>query len=318
MQPLEVTGVRLDGVVACVPRAAVANPPDLASATGIRELRRAAAGVTPLDLCCAAAERLLAGVEEGRGEIGAVVFVSFTSPARMPAASATAQARLGLARTALALDLSLACSGWPYGLYVAALLSRNLGKSVLLLDGDVQSARLDPADRSTQAVLSDAGSAALVSPCAGARPWRFAFLTDGEKGKALGLADGGTIAMDGFGVFRFVATDVAEFLRAFVAGLPPGFAFVPHQANVYMVSQLAKALGIEAGRTAVVCDEFGNAASASVPCAIAGRGVRGPVVATGFGGGLSASAVYLEIDDAARLECVGYDSACCLGHPDAE
>jgi len=302
MKTQEVSGVQLNGVVACVPAESVDNPPDLVSATGIRTLRRAAPGVTPLDLCCAAAERLFAGAKVDRGEIGAVIFVSFTSPERMPAAAASAQARLGLSKDVLALDFSLACSGWPYGLYVAALMARNLGQRVLLLDGDIQSSRLDATDRSTQAVLADAGSAALVSPSDDASPWRFAFMTDGAKGEALKLADGGTITMDGFGVFKFVATDVAAFLKDFIREVD--FKFVPHQANVYMVSQLAKSLDIPIERTAVVCDEFGNAASASVPCAIAAKGVRGRIVAAGFGGGLSASAVSLEISESAYLACV--------------
>ena len=46
-------------------------------------------------------------------------------------------------------------------------------------------------------------------------PLTFAFLSDGEKGRALQLKDGGTIQMDGFGVFRFVATDVVSYIKDF-------------------------------------------------------------------------------------------------------
>lgn len=306
MNVLETKGVRLDGVYACLPSGTAENPPDLAKATGIRTLRRAAAGVTPLDLGGAAAERLLTDLGVDRAEIGAVVSVSFTAPSRMPAAAAQAQSRLGLPRDVLAFDVSLACSGWPYGLYLAALLARQTGGRTLLLDGDVQSAFMDPSDRSTAAVFADAGTAALVSPDDSAAPWRFAFLTDGAKGDALRLDRGSTIRMNGFDVFRFVATDVTAFLREFASTSRP-FTFVPHQANVYMVSQLAKSLGVPAERLAVSCDEVGNCSSASVPMTLAKREVRGSVLASGFGGGLSVSAAFLEIGADCALKCFDYD-----------
>lgn len=292
MDVLSLDGVRIAGVAACLPATVVPNDDKIAQATGIRSRRLATVGMTVVDLCTQAALRVLADTETHLDEIGAILCVSFTQTNRMPCAAVEAQARLGLPKGVIAFDVTLACSGWGYGLYLAGLLARQTGKKVLLLDGDVQSAFQDAKNAATQPLLSDAGTATLVEPHAKTdEPWRFAFIADGEKGGALRLAHGGTIEMDGFGVFRFVATDVVGYLKDFLStvALANDFVFVPHQPNAYMVRQLAKSVGIPDGKTAISCDEIGNPSSASVPTTLAWKGVRGNVLFAGFGGGLSVS-----------------------------
>ena len=68
-----------------------------------------------------------------------------------------------------------------------------------------------------------------------------------------------------------------------------------------MVRQLAKSVGIEEARTAISCDELGNLSSASVPATIAWKGLKGPVLFVGFGGGLSVSLGLIGLDDACTL-----------------
>lgn len=302
MDVLSINGVRIEALSACVPALAVVNDEKIAKATGIRCCRRVAPGTTVVDLCVLAAERALAEAAAKPADFGAVVFVSFTQRDRMPCAAVQAQARLGLPRSVIAFDVTLACSGWGYGLYLAGLLARQTGRKTLLLDGDVQSAFMAPGDAATGPLLSDGGTAAVVSPVAAAAPWRFAFVADGAKGDALRLSHGDTIKMDGFGVFRFVATDVVEGLREFLSTAGSGFtAFVPHQPNVYMVRQLAKSIGVPEELTAVSCDELGNLSSASVPATIAWRGVRGRLLVAGFGGGLSVSMGLVDVASDCRL-----------------
>ena len=323
---LSVGGVKVAGVCACLPSGSVDNAgslrgvygekaEDIVKATGIRRRRIAAPGTAPVDLCCRAAERLMARLGIAPDGIGAVISVSFTQPVRMPAAACVAQARLGLPEGALAFDISLACSGYPYGLYVAALLARETGRKVLLLDGDVQSAFTGGDDAATLPVLADGGSATVVVPDAAAAPWRFAFRTDGAKGDALRLGDSGRIAMDGFGVFRYVAMEVAPFLRGFLTATATDPAalgcFAPHQANVYMVRELAKAVKVPDGKTWISADEIGNLSSASVPVTLARVGAANErrdrlTLLAGFGGGLSASAALLTLNADTVFENVDY------------
>ena len=309
MKVLSIEGVSIEGIAACVPKNAVANDEKAQKATGIRTRRIAAPGTTVADLCVAAAEKVLRDTGTKPDDFGAVLCVSFTQANRMPATACEAQARLGFPKDVIAFDVSLACSGWGYGLYLAALLARQTGKKTLLLDGDVQSAYAT--DDSTAPLLGDAGTATVVGVDSNTEAqrngeaWRFAFVADGAKGNALKLENGGTIQMDGFGVFKFVATDVVACIKEFALHCSPStFTFAPHQPNVYMVRQLAKSVGIAEDRTAISCDELGNLSSASVPVTIAWRGVRGPVLFSGFGGGLSVSIGAIDVGEDCKLSVV--------------
>ena len=311
MEILRQDGVRIAGICACLPGNAVRNEAKVAEATGIVTRWIAAEGTTVVDLCVKAAERVMSDTGAKPEEFGAILCVSFTQRDRMPAAAVQAQARLGFPKGIIAFDVSLACSGWGYGLYLAGLLARETGRKVMLLDGDVQSV-FTGNDEATAPLLADGGTATIVEYRSdfldGLQPqhWLFSFVADGAKGDALKLSHGESIKMDGFGVFKFVATDVVAYIKEFIHRCPPPpfpstFTFVPHQPNAYMVRQLAKSVGIDEGRTVISCDELGNLSSASVPATIAWKGVRGPVLFAGFGGGLSVSLGLIDLDDACRL-----------------
>lgn len=325
MAVLKIADIRLAGACSCVPSQVVDNVEALRSlygdkaegtvkATGILKRRVVGEGVTCLDLCHSAAKRLMERLKCQPEDFGAVLCVSFTQHNRMPCNAIQAQAQLGLPKDVIAFDIMLACSGWGYGLYVAGLLANQTQKRVLLLDGDVQTAFMSKSDAATLPVMADAGTATVVEPCVGAAPWFFSFLADGEKGSGLTLPTGGMIKMDGFAIFKFVAMDVSRFIREFMVdvNLAPVAvdAFVPHQANVFMIRQLAKLLKIAPEKLWVSGDVLGNSSSASVPTTLAYVGQREArnrkILFSGFGGGLSASVGLIDIDEDCQLECFDY------------
>lgn len=320
MNVLNVEGVEILGICACLPKKSEDNlarcsdvygdakkAQSIVKATGIFSRRVVEPGTSSLDLCVRAAETLLAETGTAAEDIGAVIQVSFTPERTMPCNACQAQHRLGLPREIMAFDINLACSGWAYGLYVAGLLAKALGRKVLLLDGDTQTTHMDKADIATVPVMADAGSATLVQPNNGSSPWRFSFYTDGEKGNALSLPFGGTIQMDGLAVFKFVTMDVLRFIQAFMASNavdPESLdAFVPHQANIFMIQQIAKKLKL-AEKIRISGDALGNSSSATVPVTIAYTGARGRLLVSGFGGGLSASVGVVEIGERCVLKVV--------------
>ena len=318
MKTLELTGVSIDGVCAALPQASednlarctelyadAAKAASVVKATGILRRRIAAAGTTSLDLCVVAAEVLMKEAAVSAADVGGVVFVTFTPADAMPCNACQAQARLGLGNDIVAFDVGLACSGYAYGLYLAGSLARATGRKILLLDGDAQTAHVKKDDGATVPVLADAGTATIVSP-SGADTWEFAFLSKGEDGAALRLPVGGTISMDGFAVYRFVAMDVQTFIKRSLAEIGRAAdsfdAFAPHQANVFMIRQLAKSLGFAADKLLVSADEVGNSASATVPVTIARCAKGGQrLLVSGFGGGLSASVASITLSKTAVL-----------------
>ena len=318
MDILDLKGVSVKGIYSCLPATSEDNlvrctevygdskkALSVVKATGIRSRRIVTPGISSLDLCCTAAESLLADyamslsctLGDVKQSIGAVLDVTFTPERTMPCNACQAQQRLGLPQNLMAFDINLACSGWAYGLYVAGVLANSTGKMVLLLDGDTQTTHMDVGDVATVPVMADAGTATLIAPSEAANPWKFAFLTDGTKGDALTLPFGGTISMDGLGIFKFVTMDVLRFLQEFLAKTeqtPEKIdAFVPHQANVFMIQQIAKKLKFPPEKLWVSGDVFGNSSSATIPTTIAhcgkSKGGDRVLLVAGFGGGLSAS-----------------------------
>ncbi len=306
---IELEKLSLDALFGCVPANVVDNrelctalvgaakAESIVKSTGFAVRRVLEPGRTVLDLMLPAARRALAGVDPA--EVGGVVAVSFSAPERFPALAVRLQHELGLARDAAALDLQMACGGYPYGLLVAGQLAAATGRRILLVDGDVQSAHVDTADVATLAVMSDAATATLVA-AEGEAPARFAFYTDGAGADVLRCGADGKIRMDGFGVFRFVAGPVAAFLKGFHAANPAIDLFVPHQANLYMVRQLAKALGL-AGRLLTSGERYANPGSCSVALTLAAHGeAAGRALLAGFGAGLAASAACVAIPQTCR------------------
>ena len=236
------------------------------------------------------ASRAVAALGESTHDVGAVVAATFSSPDRFPSLAVRVASSLGLPAATPALDLQMACSAYPYALYVAGRLAADLSRRVLVVDGDVQLPLVDVSDHATGSIFSDAVSATVVSSdVSSSAVSPFSFLSRLDE-NALRCESAGPIRMDGFRVFTFVATEVSKFLRGFVAdaGVVPD-QFAPHQANPYMVRQLARSLELE-DRLLVIDESLKNPGSASVAMALALGGRPGTALVAGFGAGYSASA----------------------------
>ena len=261
-------------------------PRAMTEATGFCRRRLASPGTGLFDLALRAAHAALGG-RDARG-IGAVVAATYSNPERFPPLAVRLAGELGLGSAVPALDLQMACCAYPYALYVAGRLATDLGASVLVIDGDVQSPFVNGEDAATAPLFSDAATATVVSSSGDGAVSRVAFLT--RSSDALVCPAAGPIRMDGFGVFSFVAKDVVEFLKPFGSDHD---LFVPHQANAYMIRQLARSLGLEERLATATGD--GNPGSCSIPVALARAGRPGRALLAGFGAGLAAAAATVRI-----------------------
>jgi len=304
---LSVKGARIESVFGCSPEGVQDNVDfltpmfgeekarSIVKSSGFTGRRAAKPGTGVLELALPAAREAVNGID--LASIGGVVFVTFSSDMRYPSCAQRAAGELGLPRDSAAIDIQLACGGYPYGLYVASRLAVDSGKRVLLIDGDVQTAFLSPSDPATNAVMGDGASATLIAPD-GSDEWRFSFLTDGAKGASLKCPAAGPVAMQGFEVYQYVLGSVAPFIKNLAENCNcDGLKLVPHQANLYMIRQLASAAGFPPDRLLVSGDRYGNPGSASVPITLAdeGEGSSGKYLLAGFGAGLSASAAFVSV-----------------------
>ena len=243
------------------------------------------------ELVDAAVARLSPEVD--KASIGGVIAATFSSPDRFPSLAVRVASSLGLPKGTPALDLQMACSAYPYAVYVASRLAADTKSRILVVDGDVQSRLVDNADHATGDIFSDAATASVVSVGDGPAS-RFDFMS--RLDDALPCAESGPIRMDGMRVFTFVATEVVGFLKAFGRDVDH---FAPHQANPYMIRQLAKSLGLE-DRLLTLAPEEKNPGSCSVPMTLAESGASGRVLIAGFGAGFSAAAGIVKVAGPSR------------------
>lgn len=307
-----------DGLAAGLERAALER---IAQTIGLRERRVAVAGITALDLGADAAARLLAEMGLDASSIDAVIFVTQTPDHAQPNNASLLHGRLGLSKSAPAYELSMGCSGWVHGLQQAALLCAHGGAArVLLCAGDTLSRLTNPGDRSTDPLFGDAGSATIVEKTGRAAPWHFVLGADGSGAQAIVVRQGGArqpaglltertdadgnrmhdanLVMNGADVFSFTLREVPGAIQSVMrhAGYAPEAidALVLHQANRFILSTLAKKVGIAEAKTPMAAfEKYGNQSSASIPCALidglADRLEAGPlkIAGCGFGVGLS-------------------------------
>ncbi|MDR2523032.1 MAG: ketoacyl-ACP synthase III [Synergistaceae bacterium] len=339
MRYATIEGIGFGGVCACVPANAVDNLTagaelfgngieNAIKATGVRTRRVCPPGVTALDLSVLAARTLLRDHFTAPSDIGGVLFVTQTPDHDMPNNASRAAHLLGLSSSCAAVDTSLACSGYVYGLWLGSLMAQSLQGPVLLLAGEDHSRSTSPRDRGTALLFGDAGTATLLAP-GGREQWHFGFLTDGSQADALLIPegrsrhpfndrsleyrtwpDGGVrrpidIRMDGMAVFNFVVRSVPECLTSLMKRheVPPEDfdLLLLHQANLYMMKQVAKKLGFPQEKMPVSLDRYGNSSSATIPVTICSE-LREKVTAqshrvltAGFGAGLSVSAALMTL-----------------------
>lgn len=345
-----VKGVRLEAIAACVPENKVDNlayagshfAEDMSAtikALGVLERRVAVKeATTSMDFCVATAERIFAEGGVKREDIGAVLFVTLTPDCLMPNNATYAQHLLGLGTDVAALDINHACPGYVFGLWNAALIAGNLQKKVLLLDGDINSKYVSPWDKSTALLFGDAGTATVISPDASAPDWHFTFMSDGGHRDAimvrLGMRyplqeaylryepqeDGGKrrfidMEMDGRAVFDYVVDVVPEIARAFMDDLETDGReydkLLLHQANLFMLKKLAKAIGFDHKTQMPVCmDRYGNTSSVSIPLTMASELTApvGPVFMIGMGAGLASGIADLSLKGMKNLGVTEIDA----------
>lgn len=197
-----IPSVGIRGVSACVPPLIERNrdfgiltgeeKEKLVASIGVEEKRVADVHTCTSDLCFMAAERLLADLGWEREEIEILVFVSQSPDYILPATACILQDRLGLSQECYAVDLSLGCSGWVYGLSaIASVMSAGRMKKGLLLVGDTTTKLGSAEDKTVRPLFGDAGTATALVYSENTRGMTFHTATDGSGKDAIIIPDGG-------------------------------------------------------------------------------------------------------------------------------
>lgn len=294
--------------------------------TGILE-KRFSDDFTTSDLCLAAAERLLDDLCWERDTVDGLLFVTQTPDYILPATSCVLQGKLGLSKKCIALDISLGCSGWVYGLSVAlAMMEQGTLKRVLLLAGDARKHAAEEPDQ----LFGFAGTVtALEYNPEKAKPVYLELGTDGTGYDAIIRPGGGTrnrfdihslelkecedgrkrhslqTRMKGMDVFAFGITTAPKSIKQLAKKFDFNYLdydyFIFHQANRMMNETIRKKLKLEEDKVPYSMTYFGNTSSASVPLTIVTQlkdklGGHKKLIGCAFGVGLSWGSVAFETE----------------------
>ncbi len=251
--------------------------------TGIITRKRASKGIDAIDLAETASREAIEKAGIRPDQIGAVLVSTISNVAVTPSMSALLADRIG-ANPAPAYDISAACAGYTYGIAQAdALVRSGAAEYVLVVGAEKLSQYVSPTDRSISFLLGDGAGAAVVGPADEAGISASVWGSDGSKWDAVGMdatfeefVDGvkpwPTMRQDGQTVFRWAVWEMAKVAKQALdaAGITADdlAAFVPHQANMRIIDELAKQLKlpehVAIGRD---IETTGNTSAASIPLA---------------------------------------------------
>lgn len=300
--------------------------------TGVKERHLVDSTLCASDLCLVSAKSLLEKLEVKPNEIDGLIFVSQTPDYILPATSCTLHEKLGISSSCAAFDVNLGCSGYVYGLWMAAnFIATGSLKKVLLLAGDTISRICCKKDRATYPLFGDAGSATILEYAEGAHPLYFVLGTDGsgannlivpagsfrsphseETAQEKLFSDGSMrsseqLYMNGAEIFTFTIREVppmvSEVLNLAKWQLESVDAVVMHQANKFIIQYLSKKIGVKQSKVPTSLERYGNTSSASIPITILDslanllQSGGGRLVLTGFGVGYSWGSVAVKMKD---------------------
>ena len=281
--------------------------------TGIVARHIAGDGETTFSLSLEAAQAALEVANLNPIRLDLIIVATVTPEYAFPSTACLVQDALGAYRAA-AFDLSAGCSGFVYGLSVAAdLLAARTYQYALIVGAETLSRITDWTDRGTCVLFGDgAGAVVLQASEASGGVLASALGSDGSGGEVLMQPAGGSaqpasletvanrqhsIRMQGRQVFRFATRVMPEasrqVLKRAALDVDNVSLFVPHQANDRILQAAAKGLGVPEERMYSNLASYGNTSSASIPIALCEAIERGLVkrgdllVCVGFGAGLT-------------------------------
>jgi 3-oxoacyl-[acyl-carrier-protein] synthase-3 len=304
MAIVKLTNSKIAGITCTLPRQVIttaevaaalgADAKKIKAMTGIAERRIAPPEICASDLCADAASRLLDDLEWDRATIDALVLVTQTPDYILPATACILQQRLGLPTTCACFDVNMGCSGYVYGLWIASSLVESGLNRVLLLVGDTSTRCVSEQDRSVAFLFGDSGSATALER--GNAKTTFVLGTDGGGAENLIIRAGQArqrmtpelcerVEMEGGNIRspQELYMNGSEVMAFTLREVPPLFeqllehsgtqreqidAVVMHQANQFLIDNLARKIGIESSRVPSTVEHYGNTSCTSVAVTI--------------------------------------------------
>ncbi|MDO5075256.1 MAG: beta-ketoacyl-ACP synthase III [Bacteroidales bacterium] len=264
-----------------------------------------------------AVKQLLEKTGTSPDEIDCLIMATTTPDFPIPSTSSIVVGRLGM-KNAFCIDINAACSGFLYGMDMAAsMIQSGRYKKVVVCGGDKLSSVVDYNDRATCPIFGDGAGAVLVEPSTEELGWLDSHLrADGKGLPYLCIKGGGSacspsyftidhnmhkIHQEGRTVYKFAVTNMSDSC-ALVAERnalnKDNITWVlPHQANVRIIEAVANRLEIPMDKVMLNIQKYGNTSAGTLPLALwdyESQLKKGDnIILTAFGGGFTWGAAYL-------------------------
>ena len=252
--------------------------------TGIKRRHLAADGEATSDLALAAARQALDMAGLTAEDIDLIIIATTTPDKVFPGTACIVQRRLGIGGCG-AFDIQAACSGFVYGLDLADRHIRTgAGKNVLVIGAETLSRLTNWEDRTTAVLFGDGAGAVVLQEADEPGIISTHIHADGQYEDLLQVPQGVSngyditrageafIQMNGNAVFRRAVATLDSIARETLdknnIDKHDLDWFVPHQANMRIISAAAKKLDMPMERVIVTVDEHANTSAASIPLAL--------------------------------------------------
>jgi len=260
----------------------------IVSRTGIKERRVVSGDESSVSLAVKAAKDALDYAGISSADIDLIITATSLPDSLYPSTSCEVQQAIG-AKNAVAFDIVAACSGFVYGLNVARnFIMTGTYKTVLLIGVDVHSRFVDWTDRSTCILFGDgAGAIVLQRSEDGVDDILAVDLhSDGSKANELKIPiktkncplvepiseKEQIVFMNGKEIYKFavskVPDSILQALKLADLTIDDLDYFIPHQANIRIVSAITDRLKLDPSKVIVNLEKYGNTSTASIPVAL--------------------------------------------------
>ena len=274
--------------------------------TGIERRHIAAEGEATSHLAEKAAGEALDSAGLGPDDIQMVVVGTCTPDLVVPTPACLLQERMGM--TGPAFSVEAACSGFVYALTIADQFIRSgQVERSLVVGAETMSRLIDWTDRETCVLFGD-GAGAVILEASEEQGVIYSDIGADGRYRSLLYADAGVsqekegggsaeLKMKGNEVFKVAVRTLEATADKVLAdnNLEQGDIdwFVPHQANLRIITATANRLGLDMERVVLTVKDHGNTSAASIPMALDtavrdGRIKRGDLLLLeAFGGGFT-------------------------------
>ncbi|MBI4974824.1 MAG: ketoacyl-ACP synthase III [Candidatus Omnitrophica bacterium] len=287
--------------------------------TGIKERRIARKDEATSDMAAEASKRALKDAGLKAEDIDLIIVATITPDMFFPATACLVQEKIG-AKSVTAFDISVACSGFIYGLAIAnQFIGSGTYRHALVIGAEKLSSITDWSDRTTCVLFGDGAGAAVLGPVEKGGILSVHLGANGREGDLLKLPAGGSripatkktiddrlhfVKMNGSELFKHAVKIMAD--AALGATTPLNLKaedislVIPHQANLRILEAVGRRMGLSKEKIYLNIDRYGNMSAASSAVALVdavkeGRIKKGDkILLDAFGAGLTWGAIVIE------------------------